>query len=148
MHPQEQSGSVSFMSYDQVVADTPFSCRFPPRSLFARLNSSITQCLSSQVLCLSSRFAGLLRTRSSMSKFLIYWRPPNWACYSRCSLTNTEGVNSLDLLPADLANTIARMLLVFPATMSHCWLNFFSVKTARSVSEKLFPSQPQSLLLH
>lgn len=36
------------------------------------------------------QLAGLLRTQSSMSKFLVYWRSPNWACYPRCSLTSDK----------------------------------------------------------
>lgn len=59
---------------------------------------------------------------------------------TQSQVTNTEGaVSSLDLLPADVANTVPRILLLFPATKSHCWLNNFSSKIARFFQESCFP---------
>lgn len=92
------------------------------------------------------QLAGLLRTQSSMSKTFIYWRPPNWGCYSRSSHKSDKYRRSGRLSGSAACRSCEYNNQVFTATRSHCWFNFSS-KIARSFSEKLFPGQP-TLSLH
>lgn len=90
-----------------------------------------------------------------MSESFIYWRPPNWACYSRHSLTSDKyrrRVDSLDLLPADFANTNTQDAVCFPShkvtLLAHVQLLVLQdrqVLFRKAVSQS---ANPQSVLLH